>query len=173
MQITVVLLSLALIGPALSVVASTTASPHLTGETDAAEITAMILEHQAQSNRDNQQVKGVISKDGSVEFWSSGGLRQDVKNSMSLPDYASLNIMAKDIEVATATLLKVAIKEPGSFLREVEHESTSRSLRFGRHNQAQRLCRDHWQGERPSINAESVQNGHTTVAADGTSQTAE
>ena len=108
-QITVVLLSLALIGPALSVVASTTASPHLTGETDAAEITAMILEHQAQSNRDNQQVKGVISKDGSVEFWSSGGLRQDVKNSMSLPDYASLNIMAKDIEVATVVPGQAAV----------------------------------------------------------------
>ena len=92
-QITVVLLSLALIGPALSVVASTTADPQLNGETDAAEITAMILKNQATSNRNNQQVKGVISKDGSVEFWSSGGLRQHVKNAMSLPDYASLNIM--------------------------------------------------------------------------------
>ena len=108
-QITVVLLSLALIGPALSVVASTTADPQLTGATDAAEITAMILEHQAQSNRDNQQVKGVISKDGSVEFWSSGGLRQHVKNAMSLPDYASLNIMAKDIEVATVVPGQAAV----------------------------------------------------------------
>ena len=108
-QITVVLLSLALIGPALSVVASTTADPQLNGATDAAEITAMILKNQAQSNRDNQQVKGVISKDGSVEFWSSGGLRQDVKNSMSLPDYASLNIMAKDIEVATVVPGQAAV----------------------------------------------------------------
>lgn len=108
-QITVVLLSLALIGPALSVVASTTADPQLTGETDAAEITAMILKNQADSNRDNRQVQGTISKDGSVEFWSSGGLRQHVKNSMSLPDYTSLNIMAKDIEITTVVPGQAAV----------------------------------------------------------------
>jgi hypothetical protein len=98
-QTTVLLLSIALLGPALSAIATGTDAPILDADTDAAEVTAMILAHQAQSTRENRQVKGVISKHGSVEFWSSGGLRQHVENGAELPSYTNLNIIAKDIEV--------------------------------------------------------------------------
>ena len=98
-QTTVLLLSVALLGPALSAIATGTSTPALDADADAAEITAMILAHQAQSNRENRQVKGVISKHGSVEFWSSGGLRQHVENGAELPSYTNLNIIAKDIEI--------------------------------------------------------------------------
>ena len=98
-QTTVLLLSLALLGPALSAIATSTNTPGTDADTDAAEITAMILAHQAQSNRENRQVKGDISKHGSVEFWSSGGLRQHVENGAELPRYTNLNILAKDIEI--------------------------------------------------------------------------
>ncbi|RPG21814.1 MAG: hypothetical protein CBB69_001480 [Phycisphaera sp. TMED9] len=108
-QIAVVLLSLALIGPALSVIASTAVGPQLTAETDAEEIMTMILAHQAQSNRENRQVKGVISKDGSVEFWSSGGLRQHVENGAELPSYTNLNIIAKDIEITSVVPGQAAV----------------------------------------------------------------
>ncbi|MAH66931.1 MAG: hypothetical protein CMJ27_11200 [Phycisphaerae bacterium] len=98
-QTTVLLLSVALLGPALSAIATGTSTPALDADADAAEITAMILAHQAQSNRENRQVEGVISKHGSVEFWSSGGLRQHVENGAELPSYTNLNIIAKDIEI--------------------------------------------------------------------------
>ena len=98
-QTTVLLLSLALLGPALSAIATGVNTPAFDADADAAEITAMILAHQAQSNRENRQVKGVISKHGSVEFWSSGGLRQHVENGAELPSYTNLNIIAKDIEI--------------------------------------------------------------------------
>tara|TARA_B100001059_G_scaffold153182_1_gene152820 strand:- start:3100 stop:3675 length:576 start_codon:yes stop_codon:yes gene_type:complete len=98
-QTTVLLLSLALLGPALSAIATGTSSPAVDVDADATEIMAMILAHQAQSNRENKQVKGVISKNGSVEFWSSGGLRQHVENGAELPTYTNLNIIAKDIEI--------------------------------------------------------------------------
>ncbi|MCP4069243.1 MAG: hypothetical protein GY741_13255 [Phycisphaeraceae bacterium] len=98
-QTTVLLLSLALLGPALSAIATGTSTPAVDADADATEIMAMILAHQAQSNRENKQVKGVISKNGSVEFWSSGGLRQHVENGAELPTYTNLNIIAKDIEI--------------------------------------------------------------------------
>lgn len=98
-QTTVLLLSLALLGPALSALATGTGAPSQDADADAKEVTAMILAHQAQSNRENRQVKGVISKHGSVEFWSSGGLRQHVESGAELPSYSNLNIIAKDIEV--------------------------------------------------------------------------
>ena len=108
-QTTVLLLSLALLGPALSAIATGNATPNLDADTDAAEITAMILKNQTESNKQNKQVQGVISKDGSVEFWSSGGLRQHVENGGELPSYTNLNIIAKDIEITSLVSGEAAV----------------------------------------------------------------
>ncbi|MAD20075.1 MAG: hypothetical protein CMJ52_07685 [Planctomycetaceae bacterium] len=108
-QTSVLLLSLALLGPLLSVVASPGVDHHLDADLDAKEITEMILAHQAQSNRENRQVEGVISKHGSVEFWSSGGLRQHVENGAELPGYTNLNIIAKDIEITSVVPGQAAV----------------------------------------------------------------
>ena len=109
-QITVVLLSLALIGPALSVVASTTADPQLNGATDAAEITAMILKNQA-----HFEPRQPTGQGRHLEGWfgrvlvkrRSSAARQERHVTPRLRE--SLNIMAKDIEVATVVPGQAAV----------------------------------------------------------------
>jgi hypothetical protein len=52
-----------------------------------------------------------VSKDGSLEFWSSGGLLQEVKAGEALDDYVSVNINAKHIHVITLVPGKVAVAQ--------------------------------------------------------------
>ena len=52
-----------------------------------------------------------VSKDGSLEFWSSGGFLQDVKPGAEPGEYDSINIDAKHINVITLVPGKVAVAQ--------------------------------------------------------------
>lgn len=96
----VLLFSLAMLGPALSAIAtgSSISGNSVDADTDSAEIKTLILDHHTESNRRNELAPVALSSEGSVEFWSSGGLRQHVKEG-HVHALASHNITPKDIEV--------------------------------------------------------------------------
>jgi len=55
--------------------------------------------------------KDTVSKDGSLEFWSSGGFLQHVKAGSEPGEYDSINIDAKHIHVITLVPGKVAVAQ--------------------------------------------------------------
>ena len=65
----------------------------------AAEIKALIMEANAFTNKNLRDPDGGVSKDGSLQFWSSGGLIQWVAPDSSPSDYDHSSIVAKHIEV--------------------------------------------------------------------------
>ncbi len=52
-----------------------------------------------------------VSKDGSLEFWSSGGLLQEVKSGSEPNEYESINIDAKHIHVITLVPGQIAVAQ--------------------------------------------------------------
>ena len=64
-----------------------------------AEIRNVILEGLSYTNKHGTGVPGTIADEGSVEFWSSGGLMQMVTNTNSDEQFEYFNGSAKHIEV--------------------------------------------------------------------------
>ena len=65
----------------------------------AAEIKAVIMAGNAYVRKNLTDEEGGVSKDGSLEFWSSGGLLQQVSGDEPLTSYTSIGISAKHIKV--------------------------------------------------------------------------
>ncbi len=65
----------------------------------AAEITAMILADSEYVRANLKDSEGGVSQHGSVEFWSSGGLIQQVAPNSNIAEYESVSLTPKHIQV--------------------------------------------------------------------------
>lgn len=75
---------------------------------DVRELAQLIQEREAEANRTNGQAHRV-SSEGSVEFWSSGGLRHHVTDHDAMPDFEFRNLVPKDIEITSIVPGRAAI----------------------------------------------------------------
>jgi len=62
------------------------------------EIKALILEDQRIANESNEQILN-YSKQGALEFWSSGGLLHTMTNDLQVNRFDDISLQAKHIEV--------------------------------------------------------------------------
>jgi hypothetical protein len=76
------------------------------------EITQLILDHNQYSKKNLKDVADSASKAGSLEFWSSGGLLQQVPpGGASVRDYEAFSIDAKHIQVITLVEGQAAVAQ--------------------------------------------------------------
>jgi len=75
------------------------------------EVKNAILESNAYAKKHLKDQDDTVSKDGSLEFWSSGGFLQEVKADTELDEYESINIDAKHIHVITLVPGQVAVAQ--------------------------------------------------------------
>jgi len=75
------------------------------------EVTKAILDGNAYAKKNNKDQDDTVSKDGSLEFWSSGGFLQDVKAGSEPSEYESVNIDAKHIHVITLVPGQIAVAQ--------------------------------------------------------------
>lgn len=75
------------------------------------EIRNLILEGLSYTNQHGTSVPGTIADEGSVEFWSSGGLMQMVANTNSDEQFEYFNGSAKHIEVIVLVEGKAAVAQ--------------------------------------------------------------
>lgn len=75
------------------------------------EVIKTILDGNAYAKKNLRDQDDTVSKDGSLEFWSSGGLLQEVDPVSSIDEYESININAKHIRVITLVPGKVAVAQ--------------------------------------------------------------
>ena len=90
----------------------------LAGDVD--EIKNQIMNNNEYSNKNNRSVNE-YSKNGALEFWSSGGLIQEIDPDGRPEEYDYFNIKVKHIEVIVGQMMqKVSVKDPGDtwFLEE-------------------------------------------------------
>ena len=73
------------------------------------EIRQQILDSYAETNRTNMDDAQDYSKDGAVEFWSSGGLMQEVSRDGGPAEYDEFNINVSHIKVVTLVPGKAAV----------------------------------------------------------------
>ena len=77
---------------------------------DEMEITQLILDGDAYLNANNVALAEDYSQHGALEFWSSGGLLQDIKPGTARDQrYESINMQPKHIRVVTLVEGKVAV----------------------------------------------------------------
>lgn len=74
-----------------------------------AEIKKVILEDLAYAKKNLRDAPDSVSKDGSLEFWSSGGFLQNVKADADPDEYEAVNIDAKHIQVITLVPGRAAV----------------------------------------------------------------
>lgn len=84
---------------ALAVALTLWATPALADTAE--EITATIKERMAYSNENLKDAPDTVSKDGSYQFWSSGGLMQWVPSDAALDEFEFQSITPKHIKVIT------------------------------------------------------------------------
>ena len=65
------------------------------------EVIKSIMVGNAYAKKNLKDQDDTVSKDGSLEFWSSGGLLQEVEAGTEPDEYESVNIDAKHIRVIT------------------------------------------------------------------------
>lgn len=75
------------------------------------EVIKTIMDGNAFAKANLKDQADTVSKDGSLEFWSSGGFLQEVKAGSKPDEYASINIDAKHIHVITLVPGKVAVAQ--------------------------------------------------------------
>jgi hypothetical protein len=75
--------------------------PGLVSADTAEEVTSVIKERSAYSNENLKEAPDTVSKDGSLQFWSSGGLMQWVPADGPLDEYDFQSITPKHIKVIT------------------------------------------------------------------------
>lgn len=74
-------------------------------------IIKLIMDGNTYANKNLKDKADTVSKDGSLEFWSSGGLLQDVSPSLPLQEYESMTIKAKHIKVITLVPGEIAVAQ--------------------------------------------------------------
>jgi hypothetical protein len=75
------------------------------------EVIKSIMEGNAYAKNNLKDPDDTVSKDGSLEFWSSGGLLQEVKADSEPNEYDSVNIDAKHIQVITLVPGQIAVAQ--------------------------------------------------------------
>jgi hypothetical protein len=94
----ITLASAALTGPAWSVIASSTGPPTASVTNVENRVREVLLQQIAFSQENKRSMEGTISQDGSVEFWSSGGLRHHVPVD-HVVEYDAINGFIDGLEV--------------------------------------------------------------------------
>jgi hypothetical protein len=89
------------VGIALIVAAVLALAPGQAAADTAEEVRATILEDMAYTNKNLKDAPDTVAKDGSVEFWSSGGLMQWVPADGAISEYEYQTLTPKYIEVIT------------------------------------------------------------------------
>ena len=75
------------------------------------EVIKTLMDGNAYTKKNLKDEVDTVSKDGSLEFWSSGGFLQEVKPGSNPDEYESVNIDAKHIHVITLVPGKVAVAQ--------------------------------------------------------------
>ena len=75
------------------------------------EVIKTILDGNAYTKQNLKDQPDSVSKDGSLEFWSSGGFLQQVSAGGKPDEYESINIEAKHIQVITLVPGKIAVAQ--------------------------------------------------------------
>ncbi len=75
------------------------------------EVIKTIMDDNAYAKKNLKDQDDTVSKDGSLEFWSSGGLLQEVKAGSEPNEYESFNIVAKHIHVITLVPGQIAVAQ--------------------------------------------------------------
>ena len=75
------------------------------------EVIKTIMDGNAYAKKNLKDQGDTVSKDGSLEFWSSGGFLQEVPAGDQPDEYVSVNIAAKHIHVITLVPGKVAVAQ--------------------------------------------------------------
>jgi hypothetical protein len=75
------------------------------------EVIKTIIDGNAYAKKNLKDQADTVSKDGSLEFWSSGGFLQEVPAGTAPDQYESVNIDAKHIQVITLVPGKVAVAQ--------------------------------------------------------------
>ncbi len=75
------------------------------------EVIKTIMDGNAYAKANLKDQDDTVSKDGSLEFWSSGGFLQKVSATDKPGEYESVNIDAKHIHVITLVPGKVAVAQ--------------------------------------------------------------
>lgn len=74
-------------------------------------IIKLINDNNAYVSKELKDPPDTVSKDGSLEFWSSGGFLHEVLPDTKPDEYESINIKAKHIQVITLVPGKVAVAQ--------------------------------------------------------------
>jgi hypothetical protein len=75
------------------------------------EVIKTIMDDIAYAKKNLKDQADTVSKDGSLEFWSSGGFLQEFPAGDQPDEYVSFNIAAKHIHVITLVPGKVAVAQ--------------------------------------------------------------
>ena len=75
------------------------------------EVIKTIMDGNVYAKKNLKDEDDTVSKDGSLEFWSSGGFLQEVKAGSKPDEYESVKIDAKHIHVITLVPVKVAVAQ--------------------------------------------------------------
>lgn len=75
------------------------------------EVIKSIMDGNAYAKKNLKDEDDTVSKDGSLEFWSSGGLLQEVEAGTEPDEYESVNIDAKHIRVITLVPGQIAVAQ--------------------------------------------------------------
>lgn len=75
------------------------------------EVIKSIMDGNAYAKKNLKDEADTVAKDGSLEFWSSGGFLQNVPAGSEPNEYESVNIDAKHIQVITLVPGKVAVAQ--------------------------------------------------------------
>lgn len=75
------------------------------------EVIKSIMDGNAYAKKNLKDQDDTVSKDGSLEFWSSGGLLQEVEAGTEPDEYESVNIDAKHIRVITLVPGQIAVAQ--------------------------------------------------------------
>jgi hypothetical protein len=75
------------------------------------EVIKSIMDGNAYAKKNLKDEADTVAKDGSLEFWSSGGFLQHVAADSQPSEYESVNIEAKHIQVITLVPGKVAVAQ--------------------------------------------------------------
>ena len=94
---------------AITVLLMVSGTPALADEQTEREVRQTILDSNAYVKRTNQGRREDYSKDGAVEFWSSGGVMQEVSPDDSAGDFDEYNIDVYHIKVTTLVPGKAAV----------------------------------------------------------------
>ena len=115
------------------------------------EITKLIMDGNAYSKKNLKDEADTYSKHGALEFWSSGGLVQELGNGGSPSEYESFNLSVKHIQVVTLVPGQAAVamfysegswKPKGSAA--VDHYFTRATQVFVKEDGKWKIRASHW-----------------------------